>query len=67
MSERAACVRMCIHMHVFCMSREEYARLREARRLPSRRLFFPFTSPPFSLHCCSSVSAAAALVQSAAF
>ena len=53
-------VRMCVLMHVFCM--EECAQLREACLLPSRTVFFsPFLYP------AALVSAAATLVQSAAF
>lgn len=40
MSE-SACVRECVHMHVFCISMEEYAQHRKACRLPSRAAFFP--------------------------
>ena len=35
---------MCAHMHVFCMSREEYAQLREACRLPRQKSSFPILS-----------------------
>lgn len=59
------CVRVCVHMHVFCINVEEYAQHREACRLPSSRtVFFSFSFP---LCHGALVSAAFTLVQSAAF
>lgn len=49
----SAWVRVCVHMHVFCISMEEYAQHREACLLPSRTAPSPASSLPcYACLCC---------------